>query len=488
VPGEVRAVVHFEEEALPILGALAFEMHLHYPEGAAPKEWVIATLATTLTTQRGLAAEQAKGAARAFLQKAGDEAGLLCERGAGAWGFLHLTFQEYFVVAGLHAREEFETQALQNIFEPRWEEILRLGVSYLALVQGRLKAATNFVQQVAQARAPAHVEWITEILHRQMALAALLGAEVAEAMDVASKDKIFIPFADWVLAMPQEISARYLREIGATAGEVLAPFVERLLSHAESEKRQKAAWAAGVLRDPSLARPLVQLLDDPSAEVRATAARSLGALASATAFDRLVQGLKGDPEGEVRAACAEALGLLGDPRAVPELAIAWDDSDQSAVDTSVVALMNLQPLEELRRFSERRSEFSPRVLAAFLRQWPMWMTGPETEMLLANQDPGVRKMAVRAIGARLTRFRNLPNDEFLSLLRRALTDEDRIVRFWAVVTLDDQNTAETVPLLKAATQDPDDFVAAAAAEELSKTDPKAAWDALQGRITSGASG
>jgi HEAT repeat protein len=487
VPGEARAAVHYEEEALPILGALASAMHAQHPEGAAPEDWVIETLANALGEHRGLVLAQAREAARAFLAKAGKEAGLLCERGAGAWGFLHFTFLEYFVVAGLHAREEFQKQAIDHLFEPRWEEILRLGAGYLALVQGRPKAAGAFVEQVAQASAPPPADWISVVLRKQVAIAALVGAEVEESMDAGSKERVFAPFLGWALEMPERISDRYLREIGATSREALAPFIQMLLSHPESEKRAKAAWAAGIIGDKSLGKPLLALLDDVDAEVRRHSALSLGALSESAALDALLNRLMADPDGDVRAACAEALGSLYDDRAIPAIRDAWSDPDQEVVNAAVAAAMRIDVLAALRFFAKQKSELSPGVLAAFLSEWRWWTTAEDAERLLSDPDAEIRMTALKAMSRCWAVEPSRLRDQFLPLLKRALADPDKYVRFWAVTALDGQKPEERIALLREAGKDPSDFVAGAAIEELAQLDRGTAEEVLLARKTSGLS-
>jgi hypothetical protein len=96
------------------------------------------------------------------LKRAGEDVQILLERGAGEWGFLHLTFQEFFVAAGLHAKDDFETVAFQHLFDTRWEEVIRLGVGYLALVQKRPTAAQRFVKKVLEHEEPAPRAWFTQ--------------------------------------------------------------------------------------------------------------------------------------------------------------------------------------------------------------------------------------------------------------------------------------------------------------------------------------
>jgi HEAT repeat protein len=298
-------------------------------------------------------------------------------------------------------------------------------------------------------------------------------------MDATAKTRIFGPFLDWALDMPAEISARYLREIGVTAPDAVAPLISPLLSHAESDKRQKAAWAAGILHDDSLAEPLLALLGDSVAEVRAAAARALGALAASVAFDKLLHGLKHDPNSAVRAACAEALGDLSDQLAVPALIDALNDSNQFVVNASAVAFRGIDPRGWLSLLAAAHgSGLPPRVQAAFLAAWPMLITPTAAETLLADPEPDVRRTAIQAIWLSAER-------KFLPLFERVLSDADEAVRFWAVSALAGQEATISVPLLERSARDREDFVVAVALRELAQIDNKRALDLLFERMASG---
>lgn len=212
--GPMGVTIAYEEEALPILGELAIAMHQRYPTGVAPKAFVVEVLAKALGARRDVSGEEAEQAAEAFLERAGHEVQILLERGAGEWGFLHLTFQEFFAAAGLHALERFEEEAFAHLFDPRWEEVLRLGVGYLALVQKRPEAARRFVQKVLEYEAPEPYPWVTSVLKKQVPLAALLAAEAGDALPVAMQRRVAEEFAEWVCDPPsQERASTCLEEL-----------------------------------------------------------------------------------------------------------------------------------------------------------------------------------------------------------------------------------------------------------------------------------
>lgn len=217
VAGDTRQpVIEYEEEALPILGELALAMHEQYPTGVAPEEFVLRKIAEALAEQKGVSGADARRAAREFLKRAGEDVQILLERGAGEWGFLHLTFQEFFVAAGLHAKECFEDVALQHLFDPRWEEVIRLGVGYLALVQKRPTAAQRFVKRVLEHQEPEPRAWFTRLLKKQVPLAALLAAEAGDALPETLQQRIATEMSAWVEVMPRDLVAPVLKELALT--------------------------------------------------------------------------------------------------------------------------------------------------------------------------------------------------------------------------------------------------------------------------------
>ena len=340
VAGETRKpTIEYEEEALPILGELALAMHEQYPTGVAPEEFVIGKLATALEHQKGVSGVAAQSAAREFLERAGQEVQLLLERGPGEWGFLHLTFQEFFVAAGLHAAERFQDVAFQHLFDPRWEEVIRLGVGYMALVQKRPTAAQRFVKNVLEYQAPEPLRWLTRLVRKPVPLAALLAAEAGDALPAALQERIAAALAEWLKEMPREISGPILKDLALTD---FVPRVVRAclpqLADARPEVRARAAWSLGQLRSVEAADHLVAMLSDESQEVRLTAVAALKAVPLAAPMEKLASKLT-DPRSEVRASAIEALTSVGAKVPVEVLENALKDPDEAVRVAAVRSCM-----------------------------------------------------------------------------------------------------------------------------------------------------
>lgn len=259
----------YEEEAIPILGALALAMHEEHPRGVAPRDFVRSTIAGALRARDDVDEAVALAATDAFLERAAGEVQVLLERGAGQWGFLHLTFQEFFVAAGLHANEQFDEMATRHLLEPRWEEVIRLGAGYLSLVQKRPVAAQRFVERVLAWKAPAPWTSGVESLGRHIGLAALIAMEAGDALPPRTQHEVAKAFADWWCEgavgeaadsmfdhrKTRAETSRWLRELAlsAFAKPLTAAFLERL--HAPGARGQKRAADALLQLKARIPRP-----------------------------------------------------------------------------------------------------------------------------------------------------------------------------------------------------------------------------------------
>ena len=78
-----------------LVAALAYWLHEKRPGGTAPLAECHDRLLAILTKEENYDRPEALAIADAMLSYASCEAGLLCERGLGQYGFFHLTFEEY---------------------------------------------------------------------------------------------------------------------------------------------------------------------------------------------------------------------------------------------------------------------------------------------------------------------------------------------------------------------------------------------------------
>lgn len=414
VAGEAAgATIAYDEEALPILGDLAVAMHERYPTGAAPEAFVIEALGRALIAQKGVAEEVAHRAAREFLSRAGEEVQILLERGAGSWGFLHLTFQEFFAAAGLHAAERFEDVALAHLFDPRWEEVIRLGVGYMALVQKRPAAARRFVERVLAWEEPEPRRWVTGVLGKQVPLAALLAAEAGDSLPAALQERVATALAAWVVDAPSEEAAREcLRELSLTDfSERVAAALVQCLRHESSSIRQQAAQALGALALAFTAEPLAALLSDPEEGVRDEAVQALWLVRPS---DELLEPLTKSDNAGTRGLALEAL-IRSSPEPEKWLRRALRDQDATVREYGLAALFDNYP--------------------------PSPVPSSMVESLIdatRDESPSVRSEAAELLATAETALDNVE----LALLRLAHDDENQLVRAQAVLALFDRDNRE----------------------------------------------
>lgn len=131
-------------ETMRVLAPLALWMHQTSPGVGLVKREAMHRKLVEIYAGRGI--EDPERAARQLLADARQHAGLLLERGAGQYGFIHLTFQEYLaaVAIALRGQQEVEpvVQALvERLGDDNWREVGLLAVGYMGIVQQRDEAA-----------------------------------------------------------------------------------------------------------------------------------------------------------------------------------------------------------------------------------------------------------------------------------------------------------------------------------------------------------
>lgn len=178
-----------EPERFPLALAQSYLMELalwlqrHKPSGTARRRELEAALEGIALRHDGIEPleatrkerQQAQERAALFLKDMRHFAGLLAERGQDAFGFLHLTFQEYFVGRALARMDDAEARwalVREHLHRPRWREPLLLCAGQLGIIEGRSRAASDYVRRILGAGSPHE-----EILHRDVFLAVAVAAD-----------------------------------------------------------------------------------------------------------------------------------------------------------------------------------------------------------------------------------------------------------------------------------------------------------------------
>ena len=143
-------------ETVRILAPLALWMHTVSPTLGLVKRGDLQRALERIYRERG--EEDPERAARRFLADVREYAGLLLERGAGQYGFIHLTFEEYLAAAGIARLGQRDIAPIVDILaehvgEPAWREVSLLTIGYLGIVQQWDEVAGDVVEALL-ARAP----------------------------------------------------------------------------------------------------------------------------------------------------------------------------------------------------------------------------------------------------------------------------------------------------------------------------------------------
>lgn len=140
-----------DKETVKILAPLAYWMHAHRPSGTARRAELEREIARHFTERRKLSLEDAEREASRFLDDVRQYSGLLAERGPDAYGFAHLTFEEYLAARHIvfqgQVNEQKSLELLRkNAYDPAWREVILLALGYLGLIANEEEKTALFVR------------------------------------------------------------------------------------------------------------------------------------------------------------------------------------------------------------------------------------------------------------------------------------------------------------------------------------------------------
>ncbi|RMG62679.1 MAG: NACHT domain-containing protein, partial [Calditrichaeota bacterium] len=142
-------------ETVRLLAPLALWMHEESPGVGLVKQAQLLDQLIQLYKKRG--EENPEARSRQFLTDIREFSGLLLERGAGQYGFIHLTFEEYLAAVGIAQNAQESIQPVvhtlaKHIGDDNWREVSLLTIGYLGIVQQRDRAASAVVKELIKKR------------------------------------------------------------------------------------------------------------------------------------------------------------------------------------------------------------------------------------------------------------------------------------------------------------------------------------------------
>jgi HEAT repeats/NACHT domain len=279
-----------QETMQVLLPAIAWHLHQTSSTGLIGEQELDRLLVETLLRHDpSLSENEAHTRASQFRRNVSEFSGIFLERGldqddCGSYGFLHLTFEEYFAALRLaDIWERAGNSVLKPLLDdPRWTESILLTAGHFG--EFSQYQATRFVRMILEA----HSEH-EDVLHRDLLLAAQCLADDVR-LDADLRRAIL---SQLIKIYFSSNSPRTLRE----------------------DIRKVFARLSGTFAGVSLLKGLTQRLTIPKSEVcRLTAAAALGQMGQAAATPEVLAALLkllSDPEEAVRRAAAAALEQMG---------------------------------------------------------------------------------------------------------------------------------------------------------------------------------
>lgn len=136
------------------------------------------------------------------------------------------------------------------------------------------------------------------------------------------------------------VALRAAEALGKIGGNEAIQGLIETLNHPDSDVRASVVSALGQLGTPEAVQALIMTLEDEDCIVRGRVAETLGLLGESTAISALLMALK-DSDYYVRWRVVYALGKIGNERGIPGLIIALDDKISTVRQRAIKSLVEM---------------------------------------------------------------------------------------------------------------------------------------------------
>ena len=265
-----------EEEVTELLAPLAFWMHEEVPTGAVAQERVEEWMTPRMAELQGIDEATALALVRQFLRKVRETTGLFVERAPAVYGFMHLTFEEYFAARHIADNEIPEILEIINEhrYQSRWNEPILLALGYLSRDRRRIDRLVKQLFRDLDAYDPAIADREMRLKHASSERPVLVwcdsASEEEQESDAVWQDLLFVgqvlsevnvspvfcrrqveKLVRTYVALdldyddePKQELLRLLRGIEVFNRQVLARLEEAIADESLSQEQQDRAWVA----------------------------------------------------------------------------------------------------------------------------------------------------------------------------------------------------------------------------------------------------
>lgn len=232
------------------------------PTGLLHRTELEQQIADRLVAQEGIKEADAPSLAHEFVELIREQSGLLIERGADLFDFLHPTFKEYLAARHLAERRNPLELLGERLFAPRWREIVLLTAGMLKgdhlddFLNGILQSGTEYDKQ----------------LQRPLLLAARCLADDVPASASLRRQLRDDLFAQWRRPPFARLRDEIMQTFAYMKGSIIGPDVFDFLLYIVHDRSEDewvcrgTVWALGQAGqgEPQVMKILLRVANDPS--------------------------------------------------------------------------------------------------------------------------------------------------------------------------------------------------------------------------------